>query len=480
MAVARKIAYNVIFSSVAKVISTVLALVVIGIITRSLGKEGFGNYATVLAVLAFFAALADLGLNQISVREISKTGADEKKIIGNVFTLRIFSALAIIIISPLLIWILDYPAEVERGILIVAFSFLFSSTYQILNGIFQKNLAMDKVALSELMGKIIQVVFVALAFKWKLGFDWIMAALLFNSLASFILVFFWSRKYIHFCLQIDLAYWKIFLKESFPLGISAVITFAYFKMDTLILSYLKSSAEVGVYNVAYKVLENITFFPAMIIGLVTPILAKNIFDNREEFKKIADKTFRVFIILVIPLLVGTLFLADDVVRVIGGNGFSESAGVLRILVFSLALIFFGNFFNAILIVGNLQKKLLWVFLLAAATSISLNLIFVPRFSYLASAFASLTTEAVVVILGAYLTFSKIKYRPASDRFFRVLGAGILMGLFLWVFRSYNFILLALGSSMVYFLFLWLFKGVQKEELQGLISKKGVEEYEQST
>ena len=84
--VAKKIAYNVVFSAVAKVLSTILALVGIGFITRYLGKEGFGDYATVLAFFSFFGAIADLGLYSISVREISREGADEKKIMGNVFT----------------------------------------------------------------------------------------------------------------------------------------------------------------------------------------------------------------------------------------------------------------------------------------------------------------------------------------------------------------------------------------------------------
>jgi len=477
MAVARKIAYNVVFSSVAKVFSTILALVVIGMITRYLGKEGFGDYATVLAVLSFFAAIADLGLNSISVREISQTGADEKKIIGNVFCLRIFSALVIIIISPIVIFFLNYPQEVEKGILIVAVSFLFSSSYQILNGIFQKNLAMDKVALSELIGKVIQVFFVAIAFKLKLSFGWIVGALLLNSAVSFFLVFLWSRKYIHFRPQIDLRYWKNFLKESMPMGVSAIITFAYFKMDTLILSYLQGSAEVGIYNVSYKVLENITFFPAMIVGLVIPILAKNINENRDRFKEIANKTFRVFIILTVPLIVGTLFLSDGIVGIISGDGFSESAGVLRILVFALALIFFGQFFNAILLVGNLQKKLMLIFLVAAIFNVSLNLIFIPRFSYTAAAYVSLITEFIVVFLSGLLVIGKIKYFPAFERFGRVFLAGIFMGLFLFLFRGYNFLILALGSAGVYFLFLGIFKGVRKEEIMILVSKKGVEEYD---
>ena len=171
MLVARKIAYNVAVSSVAKILSTVLALVSIGFITRYLGKEGFGDYATVLAFFYLFAAISDLGLYHISTREISRPRADENRILGNIFSLRIIASLAVIILAPIILIFFPYPLEVKQGIMIAAFAFLFSSSYQVLNGVFQKNLAMDKVTISELIGKAIQVVVVIVAIRLSLGFN---------------------------------------------------------------------------------------------------------------------------------------------------------------------------------------------------------------------------------------------------------------------------------------------------------------------
>ena len=70
MVIARKIAYNVLVSSVSKILSTALALAAIGFIARR-GTGEFGDYATVLAFLSFFSAVSDLGLYQFSTREIS-------------------------------------------------------------------------------------------------------------------------------------------------------------------------------------------------------------------------------------------------------------------------------------------------------------------------------------------------------------------------------------------------------------------------
>jgi O-antigen/teichoic acid export membrane protein len=478
MAVARKIAYNVAVNSISKFLATVLALVSIGFITRYLGKEGFGNYATVLAFLSFFAAVADLGLYHISTREISRHGADEEKIMGNIFSIRIIASLIIFVVSPLIVMFFPYPREVKESIIIVAASFFFSSAYQVLNGVFQKNLAMDRVSIAELIGKVIQTIFIILAVKMDWGFDWIVASLLFYMILTFLIVFTWSKKYIRIKLQFDFSYWKSFLKESLPMGITAIITFAYFKMDTIILSYIKSSADVGIYNAAYKVLENITFFPAMIAGLVLPLMSGTIFTDRKKFEDIANKTFKFFVVLIVPIVIGTLFLSEEVINLIGGAGFAESAQILRILIFALVFIFFGNYFNTILIVGNMQKKLMFVLSLAAVLNISLNLFFIPKFSYVAAAYISVITEMAVVALTFYLMKKNIKYSPRLEKKSGILFSGAIMALFLFSLKGLNFFFLALGSTFVYFFFLWFFKTIKTSEIQSLISKKGIEEYEE--
>ncbi|HPN96208.1 MAG TPA: flippase [Candidatus Moranbacteria bacterium] len=478
MRVARKIAYNVVVSSVAKVLATVLALVSIGLITRYLGKEGFGNYATVLAFFSFFGALSDLGLYSISTREISRPGADQERIMSNMFTIRIISSLVVLVISPAIVIFFPYPIEVKYGIVVAAAAYLFSSAYQILNGVFQKNLAMDKVAISELAGKVLQVIIIFLAIKFELSFGWVISSLLFYMIFSFILVFFWSRRFVKIRLRFDFSYWKKFLKESYPVGISAIVIFMYFKLDTILLSVMKSSADVGIYSAAYKVLENITFFPSMIMGLIFPIMSQSIFADREKFKDVSNKTFKIFVLTIVPLIVGTLFLSEGIISLIGGAGFSESAAVLEILVFALALIFFGNFFNSIMIAGNLQKKLLFVLSGAAIINISLNYLFIPRFSYFGAAGISVITEMVVAGIGFVVVYKNLKYKPVLENWAGIFFSGLAMAVFLFFFQNQNFFVVGAASVLVYGLFLWIFRAVKTNEITSIISRKGVEEYEQ--
>ena len=478
MVIARKIAYNVLVGSVSKILSTILALISIGFITRYLGKDGFGDYAIVLAFLSFFAAISDLGLYQFSTKEISLPDANEDEVMGNAFTMRVTSSLAVLLLALIFVSFLPYSSAVKYGIIIIATSFIFSSSYQVLNGVFQKHLAMDKVAIAEFTGKVLQLVVVIIAVKLKLSFSWIMSALLFNMFWSFGLVYFLSRKYIKLKFRFNFSYWKKFIRQSYPIGVMAIVVFVYFKTDTLLLSVLKSNVEVGIYNVAYKVLENISFFPTMIIGLIFPIISQAIVTDKNRFKDILNKTFKVFLLLTVPLVVGTVFLSNGVINLIGGAGFSESALVLRILVFALAAIFFGNFFNAILIAGNLQKKLMYILAGAAVFNIVSNLIFIPLFSYLAAAIISVATEMIVVVSAGVLVFKELNYRPKVEKGGRIFLAGIVMAIFLFFFQRFGFYLSGLLSICIYICALWLFRAVESGEITSIISKKEVKNYEE--
>lgn len=470
MVIARKIAYNILFSATGKIISTALALIGIGLITRYLGKEGFGDYATAVAYFSLFAAIADLGIYSVATREISRPNADEKEIMGNVFSLRIITSLIVFSATPVIIFFLPYPYEVKLAIMISAAAFVFASSYMVLNGIFQKNLAMDKVAMAELIGKIVQLGIIFLAVQKDLGFLVVVSSILFAMIVNFISVFLWSRKYLKFKLNFNFSYWKKFVSNSLPVGISVIVTFLYFKLDTILLSFIKTNADVGIYNAAYKVIENISFFPGMVAGLVLPILSHTIFTDRRKFEEVANKIYKMFIILIVPLVIGTLYLADGIIYIIGGAGYEEAGLVLKILVFALVFIFFGNLSNNILLAGNMQKKLMIALSLCAVFNISVNLVLIPKYSFLGAAVTSVATEFLVVVITFYLISKNLSYFPKFENILKILASGFLMAIALYFLKDLNLFIQALSGAAVYFVAIWIFRAISPEEIQGIIKK----------
>jgi len=466
----KKIAYNSIISSGARIIGLALSLVIIGFITRYLGKDGFGYYSVILAFLYFFTVLADLGLYSICLRDISRPNADEKKIINNSFTLRFFAGLFIFSFAPIIVYFFPYTNEVKLGVLIGSFGFWMMSNHQVLMGVFQKYLKMNKVAIAELAGRLFQLVLI-LFFIWqKLGFLFIVSAFVAGASINFILVFIFIRKYVRISFEFDFIFWRSLLKESLPLALAIIFTVIYFKLDTIMLSLMKPPADVGIYNLSYKFLESMLFFPAMFIGLVMPLMSKYAFSLRKKFNKITQEALDILLLFTVPLIIGTFFLSKNIVVLIAGEDFLLSAGVLNLLIIAGSIIFLGVLFSNMIISLKEQKKLTYIYGIGAGINLIANFIFIPKYSYYGAAWTTILTEFIVTGLMLIILYKILKSLPSFNSIFKYILAGLIMAIPLYYLRDWSLFILIVLSSLIYFGFLHLINGIPFNNVRNLIKK----------
>ena len=473
MALGRKLAYNVTVNVVMKVASTALALVGIGLMTRYLGTAGFGAYATVLAFFALFVALEDFGLYQVTARNIGKQSQqDEQYTIERIFTLRAIISLTVLFLAIISVPFLPYTYNIRFAIILIGIAFFFSSGYGLLNSVFQKHLRMDLVVITEFFGKVLQVGWIAGVMYFDAGFIWLVAGIIVAMAFNFTVIAYLARRFVKLRLVWDLPYWRAFLAQSLPMGIAAIITFFYFKVDMLLLSFLKDDTAVGIYGAAYKIMENLIFFPAMVMGLMLPILSRTLTSNRAQFNLFANKTLKVFSVIILPILVGILFRADDIMRIVGGTHFDfhASATVLRMTAFALFFIFFGQFFTILLLVGNLQKRLMIALTICALFNVTGNWVLIPHFSYNAAAAMSVATEGLVVLLSATLVARHIRYTPHIPQLLRILIATGAMGAALFITQDVGLFYAIIIAAITYAIALWTTRAISINELRSIFAK----------
>ncbi len=467
----QKIAYNAFFSAGARIIEVALALIIIGLTTRYLGDVGFGNYIIVITFVYIFSVIADLGLYSIVVREISRKEADEEKIINNAFTLRFVAGFFILSSAFFVSFIFPYSESVKLGIGVAAIGFWILSNIQVLMGLFQKHLAMDKVAISEILGRIIQLLFVWICIKLDLGFLYIIFSIFLGAIFNFILVLFFTSKYIKIRLRFDFQFWKSLLKQSYPLAVSAILVLIYFKLDTIFLSIMKTSEAVGIYGLSYKIMENLIFFPAMIVGLTMPIMSRYVFSDKKKFQSIVQRTLDLLLIAVVPIIFGIILISDKVIKLIGGQvGFSDSSFVLNILMIALGFIFLGALFSNIIIAANLQKRLAQIYFIGMVFNIVTNIIYIPKYSYFGAAATTVATEILVTVLMIVVIYQTLKFIPSFAVAFKAIFASLLMALVMYFFNYLNIFYLIILGGIVYLPTIYFIGGVSKEEIKKIINK----------
>jgi len=472
MSLTQKVARNTLIQFSGKIISTIIGVITIAIMTRYLGQIGFGQYSTITAYLQFFAILVDMGLSITVVRLISDPQYDQQKIINNIFSLRFFSALIFLGLAPLIVIFFPYDNLVKLGIAITTLSFFFSALNLIIIGLFQKELKMDRVTISEIAGRLVLLFFVALFSFLNQGLLMIMIAVVLGSFVNFILNYFFALRYVKISFAFNWGLWKKIISFTWPLAISIAFNLVYFKADTLILSLTRTQAEVGIYSAPYRVLEILTNFIYMFMGIIFPILTFNwARKNYLKFQEIFQKIFDILVILAVPLVLGTLFVAQKLMLLIAGPAFSESGLVLQIIIFATAIIFINSLFGYTIVVLDKQRQMVWAYIFTAIISLIGYILTIPKYGYYGAAGFTIVSEALIFLFNFAVVIKTIKYWPKLAIFIKTLAASLIMSVCLYFLRDQNVILQLILASIIYVIALYLFKGFSKELILEIIKLK---------
>jgi len=478
MSLAKKIAHNTLIQIAGKIVSTVLGLFSLALITRYLGQTGFGEYTTIVTFLTFFAVIADLGLTLITVQMISGQKSDENKILNNLFSLRLVSALFFLGLAPITVIFFPYSAAVKVGVLIAAVSFVFPTLNQVLVGLFQKKLNMDRSALAEVVSRVVLILGIILTKKIDGGLAGILITTIASSGASFLLHYLLALKFATVKFEFDLSLWKKIINRSWPLAITIVLNLIYLRADTLILSLFRGPEVVGLYGAAYKIIDVLTTLPFMFAGLILPILtAAWLENNKLYFKKVLQKSFDVMAIVAIPLVIGAQFLGKPVMLFVAGNDFVLAGDILKILIFAVAAIFLGTMFSHAVIAIDKQKKMIGFYVFTSISSLAAYLFLIPRYSYIGAAGVTIYSEVLIAVFSAYCIFKYSRFLPSPVAFLKALLAGAIMGAFIYFCPiSYHtvlwsLLLIIILASLIYFLALFLLGGISPEDIRSIFKKQ---------
>lgn len=473
----RKIYYNFLIASLSRLITGIIGLIIIGFLTRHLGQAGYGSYSTILAYLFIFSVFADFGLHLIHVREISRYPEKENFISSNIFTLRFVLISLAMAVGAVLGFFLPYSKEIKEGILVAILFIYFSSLSQIIGGIFQKYNNFYIVSLSDIFSRLIQLALVVLAVSKNLGLLAFIFILALSSGIHFFIIFYLARSFIKISFKLVLPYAKEILKISFPVAASILFTAIYIRIDTIMLSLMKSQAEVGIYSLSAKVLETMVFFPALFVELAMPTISYAAFKAEDLFREIFKKISKILLISAVLVVVYFFVFAKEVVLILGGEKFLASGLPLKILSLVIGLVFLNNFWGRTLIALDLQKSGMWIYFSGAVFNFFSNLLIIPKYSFIGASFTTLATETIVTFLTIFLIYKKTGNFLSSDIVFKILSVGLITALIIYQFKtnlflgknSLNILFSSLIGLITYLILIYFLKVITKEEIKKLLS-----------
>lgn len=473
MSVTRALALNTGFQVAGKVISTVLGIFVVGLMTRYLGQEGFGMYSTANAFLQFFAILLDFGLNVMVVQMLGEHAGDrayEDRIVSATFTLRTICALVLLTLAPIIGLLFPYPWELKLAFFAIWGSFFTSALNQIVIGVQQRHLKTHIIAIGEVVGRIVLLIGILVARAMGLGLVPIVMIVSVGSAVNFFINFFAARHYASFRWNVDIPFWKTLLRRSWPIGLSILFNLIYFKADTLILSWTRSQAEVGIYSAAYRVLEIVTTIPFMYAGVLLPVIAKSwASGDHKRFSTLLNRSYDAMVILIAPMIAGILVLANEGMVLVAGKNFVVSGDVLRILGFAAGAIFFGTISGYAVVSLDAQRKMIPVYIVVAVFALAGFAVLIPRYGIWAAAWLTVFSETCVAIASTVLVLRISRGRWIPTAALKAIACAVVMGFAMLPFKQFSIAVPILVGLVTYVGLVLLTGTISKETLREILS-----------
>lgn len=391
------IAKNTIYQIFARLISSASGFLVTIFIARYFGVSSYGDYAKVVGFVGLFYLLVDFGFNAIFLQK-----EDNHLRFRELFYSRLSLAFLLFLLVNIVVFFLPFDSLlktgfsplVKLGIRIFSFSFFAESILYSSLAVFQRKLSYESQLIATSIGSFLTVILVGLVSLMHVSLLFIFISFLIGGITeSSVALLLTKEKLLPIILE--KTFIKNLIKDTLPVVIMLVFNLVYFRIDVFLLAILKSSADVGVYDLSYRFFDFLIAIPLFLSNSFYPTLLQ---DEKNKQIVLAKVTKYLYLFLTIGIFISIVSWFFAPLIGIISKGFIPSIASFRILLFSLPIFFGTSILQWILLAKRKQKLLAYFYTFVAMLNILLNILFIPQYSYLGSGVITGVCETIIFLL----------------------------------------------------------------------------------
>lgn len=275
--------------------------------------------------------------------------------------------------------------------------------------------------------------------------------------------------------QISFSVTSDFFKFGMPIMVASIGSWILSSSDRYIIKYFRETFEVGLYSIAYnigdftiKMLVN-SFILAMIPLLVTVWES----GDKELTEMLLQRLMRILILVVLPAVIGLSVLAESLFKIFATQVYYQGFIVVPFIAVSALGYGLSLFVSTGLALAKrtiLTARNYWI---AAIGNIILNIIFVPRFGFIAAAATTTVSYIGLFFLNVKSAHKYFKWRIMPRSAINSVIASSCMGIVIFgvITKTANVFLATLLSIfigiIIYFVILLLLGEFTHEEKTGI-------------
>lgn len=473
----RNVVNNMVISLVGQAVTWASTLILTIAYGRFLSDSSFGElyFAITFVMLAGFPL--EFGFNQQLTRDIAQEPHKALRYFSN--TIFIKCGLWLLLYSFILVfcWLIGYALEIRILVAICGITLLSTAaanTFAALHYSFGKTvypalgLVLEK-GLSTLIGVIL--------LKNGYSVEAMALVLLGGSLISTLWQGFWFFRIVGVGFTLDQELMRDLLRGSIPFLTYGVLGVIYYRLDTVLLSFMTTSAVVGWYGAGYRLFDTLVFLPNLVIGAIMyPVFSRLSLSSPAKLHMAVEKSMNFLLFCGLPIATLLIVTAPNIIGILyHQQDFLHSIPALQALAPGLVLLYANTVLSSILISTKREKKIMIMAAIALVFNLTGNLFLIPLYQHVGAAIVTSLTE--LLLFGISIFFVPRSLLPTGS-----LRVGLKAILACLAMALVSTLLLRLSTTPGFFLLIvlpialltylgsaTLLRTIPTEDLQALVS-----------
>jgi O-antigen/teichoic acid export membrane protein len=325
----------------------------------------------------------------------------------------------------------------------------------VLTGGLQGMERMRSVALADALSKSLLLVLVAVFLFQGYGVFGVAAAYIISDVFSIAWQFVALRRSGGLSGPIEFKVWRSLVVGGAPFLIWEAALLTYARVDVLILAFFAHDAVLGWYHAAYRLISIPLFVPAVLMTAVFPALSATAKDHA-VFNTIARRAVHIAALTTIPMSLGLIVLADQIIVLLGyPEGFQNSVVPIMALAVSLPLVALNMIVGSALNAQDRQRQWALTGVAAAVLNPTLNLIAIPYTQAtfgngaIGAAMVTSLTEVFMFVVGQFLLPRGVLNTATAVGVLKCVAVGLVMAAAVWLGRGLPVLVTISLGAMVY-------------------------------
>lgn len=352
-----KVYKNWFFLLFSDVSNSIFQFIIFIVLARKLSPEGYGNFNTVLSIVALFSTFAiGLGTNHVVIRELAVKPKATKKLVKKVFPLRLISY----VLTIIALVIYETYVVVEKPVIIIFAIILIFATAAWDFG--------ESIAFGHFVTKYTMYFNIGISAVWMIGILLIPEGIMnYTIILLMYTVLYLLRGILYFILSYkkfavpntddESVSTKRIFKMSIPYFWMRSIGSFTDQIPILVLKSVGGAAQVGFYSVGNKLILPITLAINTGLRAMFPYLTKLHSDNKEEFNKKLSESFIIIMLFGGTIAALVVSVGVWIIPLLLGESYKSSIEVLNYLVWYGVVLCFDSLLSTVLSSTYRQKML---------------------------------------------------------------------------------------------------------------------------